>query len=230
MSWTDDILAVIYPDICAVCGTTLVAGERVICLGCLAAMPRTAIHLSDFNSIHARLAGPAKVDRTAAYFHYERSSPYAALIHKAKYRGMPRVAATLAGYFTRELLPSGFFDGIDIIEPVPLHILRLITRGYNQSEIIAGAISEITGIAVGRHLAARYHRSQTRLDAEERAKAARSTFHFAGNPADLDGRHILVVDDVVTTGATLAACCEAIRSAAPSARISVLTLAATRLA
>lgn len=230
MKWIDDLLAVVYPDVCAVCGTTLVAGERVLCLGCLAEMPRTAAHRSEFNTIHARLAGPARVERTAAYFHYERSSPYAALIRRAKYRGMPRIAATLAATFARELLPSGFFNGMDLIEPVPLHSLRLITRGYNQSEVMARAIAGVTGLAVGNHLRARYHRSQTRRNADERARAVRAVYHTAGDCSDLNGRHILVVDDVITTGATLTACCEALRRAAPAARISVLTLAATRLA
>lgn len=219
----------IYPRVCCVCHRSLTAGEEVICLHCLDRLPRTFAHRSSFNTIHKRLAGHVLVDRAAAWFHYYRGSEFAALIHDAKYHSMPETGRKSAAIFASEIAADGFFEGIDLILPVPMHKLKLLSRGYNQSYMIAKGLRDVTGINIGANLIAlRGHSTQTHKNAWHRLLNARNL--YAVEDADeIDGKHLLIVDDVVTTGATLLACIEAVHEAAPAARISVLVLAATGL-
>lgn len=129
-----------------------------------------------------------------------------------------------------ELISGGFFNGIDMVVPVPLHFTKKLSRGYNQCDHIAAAITEATGIESRSILKCRKkHSSQTHRNAFQRWMNVRDTYGIASEAGELNGRHILVVDDVITTGATLLSCCEAIHSAYPLAKISVLSLAITEL-
>lgn len=219
----------IYPRVCCVCHRSLTRGEKVICLHCLDALPRTDVHRSEFNFIHKKLAGHTLIERAGAWFHYSRESNYASIIHDAKYRGMPDLAREAARLYAGEIIGDGFFDDIDIILPVPMHTAKMLSRGYNQAEMAARGISEATGIPVADNLVAtRGHDSQTRKNSWERLLNARNIYELI-RAAEIEGRHILIVDDVITTGATMLACADAVRQGAPSARISVLALAATSL-
>ena len=229
IEWGRDLLRIIFPEVCEVCGRSLVKGEKVMCLHCDVSMPRTLVHNDEFNVIHRRLAGLTPIDRAAGMFYYYRESEYARLIHVAKYNSRPIVARQLAEMYACELKPDGFFDGIDVILPVPLHKLKLIRRGYNQSEEIAQGLSAVTGIMVGDNLVAlRGHSTQTKKNSYSRWVNAQGVYAVERGD-EFEGKHVLVVDDVITTGATLLACCEAIHRVAPTARISVLSLAVTHL-
>lgn len=218
-----------YPRVCSVCHRSLAMGEEVMCLHCLDRLPRTNCHRSSFNSIHKRLAGHVLVERAAAWFHYYRDNEFAAVIHDAKYHGMPGVGRDAARIYAAEIESDGFFDGIDVIVPVPMHHTKLLARGYNQAYKIARGLSDVTGIEVSENLTARRgHDTQTRKNAWQRLVNARDIYDVE-EPAQLAGKHVLVVDDVITTGATMLACLEAIHAAAPTARTSVLALAATGL-
>lgn len=227
-AWGADILSVVFPNTCAVCGTTLVEGEDIMCLTCLANLPRTGLHGSPFSEIHKRLATHSRLERGASWFYYHRHSPYAKLIHQAKYRGLPDTGRRLGRMYAREIMADGFFDGIDIILPVPLHPIKHIARGYNQSREIARGVAEVTAIEIGDNLVAgRSHSTQTRLGSYARWLNARGSVRIH-HPDELAGRHVLVIDDVLTTGATLLTCCEAIHDAVAGATVSVLTLGLTR--
>lgn len=225
--WWNDLLSVIFPRVCEVCGRQLVDGEELICTYCNASMPRTNYHVSDFNPVHHRLAASACVDKASSWFEYRRTSPYVELILKAKYYDRPDIARDMGRIYSREIFRSGFFDGIDIILPVPMHHIKQLKRGYNQAEEIAVGISRTTRIPIGDNLRALHgHSSQTRRGAFERYLNVAGLFGVA-NPAELAGHHVLLVDDVLTTGSTLSSCCDALRKAVPDIRVSVLTLAAT---
>jgi ComF family protein len=223
------LLSTIYPNLCEVCGTPLVEGEDLMCLGCRAELPLTNYHQNpDFNSIHERTIGPAKIERAAAYFHYERGSLYAQPIQTAKYRSRPIVGRKLIREYARQLQPLGFFDGIDLIEPVPLSMSKLISRGYNQSYWIAMGIADVTGIAIGSSLKARRHSTQTKRNAAQRQANAASAYYPVKGSAAEGATHVLLVDDIITTGATLRACAKALTQLNPALKISILTLGATR--
>lgn len=227
--WGDDALRIIFPKVCEVCGASLIRGEDIICLHCTMDMPRTGLHLDKFNIIHQRLVGKAPIDKASGYFYYYRDSDYAKLIHKAKYNGRTKIIEYLASKFAKELLKDNFFNGIDAIQPVPMHWFKKLQRGYNQSEIFAKRLSRETGIPLCNNLVSkRWHKSQTRKNRYERWLNTKDVYCVIDN-SELGNKHILVVDDVITTGATILSCCEAIHKASPNTRLSVLSLGVTQL-
>lgn len=237
MRWVDSItgavknlIGVICPDVCTVCGGRLVDGEDVICLDCLLRIPVTDIHGGGMTRLHERVMSTHfQVDRAAAMMWYFRDSDYSRLIHDAKYNHRPRVARYLAGMYARELYGNGFFDGIDAIIPIPLHFTKLMSRGYNQAMVIAEAVSAVTGIEIKNNIVCRHaHATQTRKGISARDANAREVYGIT-RAEELDGKHIILVDDVITTGATLRACIALIASNCKGTRHSILTLAASHL-
>lgn len=223
------LLAVLYPEQCPCCGKALISGENTMCLSCRLSLPVTNFHQSPAdNELRNKLNGLTPIERATACFHYHRNSPHSKILHDAKYHGRPRLARLLAQDYAEEIKSSGFFDSIDAITPVPLNFWRHCQRGYNQSYYIAKGISLATGLPVIDTLSARHHTSQTRKTGAERLAGTKNI--FSAKPGSLDDTsHVLIVDDIATTGATLYACCQALAREKPGIRISVLTLASTRL-
>lgn len=219
------------PRLCPVCGCSLVRGERLMCLRCLIGVPRTRMHLNPDNGIVARLARPGlRLELAAAWMEYRRDSPYAAVIRDAKYRHMPHLAREAGRLFAAEMIADGVpqLADIDVLLPVPMHWSKLMARGYNQSEEIALGISAATGIPVGDNLrASRRHRTQTRRSAEERLTNVSGIVRVR-YADELRGLHVAVVDDVVTTGATLSDALRALRGEASTRALSVLAIGAVR--
>lgn len=222
-----------FPRICHVCNQTLVEGEKVLCLDCLINLPRTGIATSDFSELHKRLASPGiPIEKAAGWFYYYRDSQYASLIRDAKYHNRPFLSEWGGKEAARELLPTGFFTGIDLIVPVPMHPLKKLMRGYNQSQLIARAIGEVTGIPVNDCMRVmRYHSTQTRRTATGRITRTEGIYSVkkSTDVSKLAGRHVLLIDDVITTGATILANVKAILQCCPTARVSVMSLALSRL-
>lgn len=215
------------PPECRLCGSSLAEGEEDLCALCAAGLARTGYHKDPDNPMAMRFAGRFPFVRATGFFYYAHDSGISHLIHDFKYRGAERLAYRLGRLVADELSISGFFDDIELIIPVPLHWKRRLGRGYNQSECIAKGVGDVTGIAVSRALKAkRSHKSQTRLAGNDRLKNADGVYIFNGRGIPEDIR-ILLVDDVCTTGATLTSAADAVLSALPTARISLLTLAVT---
>lgn len=219
------------PPVCEMCGSPLTDGERHFCLTCLTSLPRTMFHLSPLdNDIHHRVSdNHILVDRAAAMFHYYRGSSASNLILSAKYRSRPSIISFLGRVYAAEIKSSGFFDGIDAIVPVPVHWTRRMARGYNQTEYLAAGLSRETSIPVARDVVSlpRRHSSQTRRGAMERAANVSGSYAARKVPPSLNGHetpHLLVVDDIITTGATMRDCLRAIHSAIPGATLSVLAI------
>lgn len=229
-SWLDNLLALLLPERCIICGRKLVTGERHVCLGCLASLPRTDIHHGGMTPLHERLAATdIVIDRVASWFYYKSGAPETALVTVAKYNGRPSLARQNGRLFAGEIASTGFFDGIDLLQPVPLAPIKRMSRGFNQSRMIAEGVSEVTGIPVADMLKARHHATQTRKSAFLRWLNTGNIFSAGKNAATtLAGKHILIIDDVLTTGSTALACARAIIRVAPSATVSILTIGATR--
>lgn len=224
------IVDVIIPRVCTVCHTSLVEGEDVMCLDCLLHLPRTDLHTKYPNELTDRLFSlKAPIERGTALYHYVSGTPYVKLIHDTKYNRRPCIGRKLAEMHAREIKDAGFFEGIDVIIPIPLHFTKLWRRGYNQSEEIARGISNVTGIPVGDNLiAVKRHSTQTHKNATERRLNSIGSFKVI-HPEELDELHALIVDDVITTGSTILAGLEALHSASPTTRLSVYSLGLSKL-
>ena len=228
MGWLYDLSRMLFPVTCEVCGDALVEGEKVVCMSCDMRMPRCDFHLRPSDELSMRFAA-AKISKVAALFPYIRKNEFARLIQKAKYNNRPDIGRLLGEKFSRELLPGGFFSGIDMLMPVPMHFWKQARRGYNQAYEIARGISKVTSIPIADNLVAtRSHATQTRKSAGDRLASDAAGKLKVCYPDELEGRHILLIDDVITTGATMFACADVLRQAVPSVSLSALALAATR--
>ena len=219
------------PRTCPVCSKPLDLDEKFLCRKCLMNLPRTHYEEIDFNAFEQLMAGKVPVERCASLFYYRKSDPYASILHDIKYRHVPTMGRWLASYAARDMMATGFFDSIDAIVPVPLHFTKLAERGYNQSRYIAQGIGEVIDRPVVQALrAVREHSTQTHKDALERQLNIQNTFAVsARKAAGLHGKHLLLVDDVVTTGSTLLVCARELLNSIPGVRLSLFTLAAAHL-
>lgn len=219
------LISLIYPPLCTGCAEALLGNERFFCSECLAALPETGYVSHRDNSAYERLMGRFPVEKVQSYLYYNKRGLGQRIVADIKYRGNGALGEWMGSRLAGDLLPSGFFSGIDFLVPVPLHRKKQRTRGFNQSEAIARGISKVTAIPLDTKMLyrAQANLSQTRKGIYERWKntqgifAVRDTELFAG-------KHLLLVDDVLTTGSTLEACAEALLQCKGS-RISVLTLA-----
>lgn len=221
---------VVWPRVCPVCNTALLHGEETLCMQCLTALPRTNLHKRGYkpteNAVIDRLVDPAvPICRGTAWFYY--GEPYSHIILDAKFHSRPYLLDWAGRTFATELQGTGFFNDIDVILPVPIFITRYISRGYNQTDYICRGLSKISGIPIGNNLKAlRPHKSQRSLNAQQRRSGLNNIFAVKG-AKNLHDKHILIVDDVLTTGSTMRSVLAAVHRAVPSANLSVLTLGCT---
>lgn len=220
------VLRMLAPRACAVCGCRLATEEEVICGACDFHLPRTNyVHWPAQNEMARLFWLRLPIEKAAALFHYQGHSEVARMIYDLKYHDHPELGEQLGIMAAREMAEEGFFEGIDLIIPVPLARKRLRERGYNQSEWIGKGIREQTGIPMVTDAIARtrFEESQTKRQRLGRIENVENAFQLL-RPERVAGKHVLLVDDVCTTGATLTACGKQLAQA-PDVRISVFTLA-----
>ncbi|MBQ8424003.1 MAG: ComF family protein [Coprobacter sp.] len=217
-----------YPRLCVVCGRRLHDDERHLCLHCLQHLPRTGFHTEASHAMEQLFRGKADIVHAIAYFYTSPQSEYRHILHHIKYHDGKECARYLGRLYASELAGSDILHDIDLIIPVPLHRKRLHSRGYNQSEWIARGIAEVIGIPLDTRSLIRYvaNPSQTRLSLYERWINTQSIFALSDSH-NIQGRNILLIDDIVTTGATLLACVNTLNEAYPGS-VSLLTLSIAR--
>lgn len=223
--WWESLSDYLFPRYCICCSNRLALGETCICSECLTHMPLSN-HLSFEDNEVARIFwGIIPIRRATSYFLYSKSSPYTRILFDLKYHNRPEVGRIMGRVMAQDLTRKGFFNDIDLIIPIPLFIQRERKRGYNQSLWIAYGIAEITGIEIDSESVARVvsNPSQTTLTHAERRTNVRNIFKVI-HPERLNAKHILLVDDVITTGSTLLSCAETI-SQQCNVSVSILTLA-----
>lgn len=219
-----NLLQTLFPSTCACCGEVLMAGENQICINCLANLTATLYSSHDDNHTERLLTGRIPLQHATSLFVFRQGNTVQQLIHAMKFHGNSDLGLLMGRQMGLELLHSGRFDDIDLLVPVPLHWRRRLQRGYNQSELLCRGISQIMGRPVNtralvRH---RYTHQQSLQSSADRMENVKDAFSLR-RPDDLRGKHILLVDDVLTTGATLVSCCEAL-SALKNLKISIATL------
>lgn len=222
----DDILDFIFPRYCIICNKRLTQQEKHICIPCYSHMPRTMFHTvehSDFEKQFWVCANKVTIGRAVSFFYY--TDTYKEILLNLKYKNNPDIGAYIASQYVKEIEESGFFDDIDMIIPIPLHWIRRWKRGYNQSYFIAEGISKMTGIPICTKAVKRVvnNKSQTLMRSSERHDNVENIFRLV-HPEMLTNKHILIVDDVTTTGSTIISCIGEIAKAT-NVKVSVLALA-----
>lgn len=223
--WLSSLSHLFSPRQCVVCGRVLQEGEEALCLRCNMNMPRTGYHLREDNPVERMFWGRFPVVRATSYFFYRKGSDFRHVLHRLKYGGRKDVGEVMGCFMAAELTVSGFFQGVDVLVPVPLHPRKQRMRGYNQSECIARGVMVVTGIPVDASAVVRerHTETQTRKSMFERWENVSGIFAVR-HPERLAGKHVLLVDDVLTTGSTTTACADALLTV-EGVRLSVLTLA-----
>jgi len=209
MSLISDFLSLIFPNLCQVCGKSLFRGERILCLKCQHHLPKARFGEDPRNPAAQVFWGrvPAKLVITA--FLYNKGNAVQKLVHRFKYRGVKEIGLFLGAELGREILKTPFGNEIDLIIPVPLHPKKQKKRGFNQSEIIGRGVSSVLNVDLNTTvLLRRSHSStQTRKSKYQRWENVEHIF-YVKSPEIIANKHILLLDDVITTGATMEACAQ----------------------
>ena len=222
------VIDAILPRACIHCDHRLSLEEQVLCSSCLMQLPRTHYSKNPLNNPMAqRLWGRLPVERAAALMFYSAGNNFDDIVHRMKYSYRPEIGVYIGHLIAGEMAADGFFEDIDLLVPVPLTKEREKERGYNQSMQIALGVSEATGIAVTEALVKRvkYSGSQTKKNAWERQENVENAFALADD-VHVEGKHILLIDDVLTTGATIVNCGKPL-TALNDVKLCVLTIGFT---
>lgn len=218
-------LHLLYPQLCVACGADLPGGRSCFCLPCRARLSLTEMHRQRENEFTERFWGRLQLEGGAAMYYFTRKSPIQRALHQLKYQNHPQVGVKIGREFGRALLESPVFQTVEGIVPVPLHPRKERLRGYNQSTMLAQGLAEAMGVPVLRNALVRplFTATQTRKKRMDRFENVGEVFALR-RPAELYGKHLLLVDDVLTTGATLEACGQLLLSL-PAAKLSMATIA-----
>ena len=221
----DDFISLLFPRLCYGCGNHLMRNENLICTECFVVIPRTGYHTAVDNPVARLFWGRCLIEKAAAFSFYNRGSRIRNLIHNLKYKGVEEIGFELGRIYGLTLKSSGFTNDIDLILPVPLHKSKKRIRGFNQSEIISKGISGVTGLPVDVSSLTRItvSETQTKRSRYERWKNVEGIFSVP-NQEGLKGKHVLLVDDVITTGSTVESCANELLKV-EGVKVSVVALA-----
>jgi ComF family protein len=221
--WLKNIFDLFFPETCHGCGTPLYEHEKMLCDYCKFNLPFTNFHKVVDNEVEQVFYGRVYIYQATSLLHFSKHGSVQSLMHNLKYKNRPDIGIYLGKIAGKQL--KNYYSEVDILMPVPLHKSKLKKRGYNQSEMIAKGISLITGIPIADNLQkVKATKTQTKKSREERYLNTLDSFQVV-NPDFLSNKHILIVDDVLTTGATLEAAITALLKTGVNMQISIFTLA-----
>lgn len=218
------LIHLFFPHVCDGCGTDLTSTEEILCLICLEKLPRTGFQHYDANPVARVFRGRVNIRYAMAAYYYRRPSLLQSLVYRFKYHNRQDIALQLGRQMGHMLMQSKWLHEISGIIPVPLSKSRERSRGYNQAALLAAGIAAVIHKPVISDVLIRknYTSSQTRKNRESRWENVETAFTLK-NAADIRNRHVLLVDDVITTGATTEACCLTLQQ--EKVHISVCSLA-----
>ncbi len=219
-----DFISLFYPEVCLCCGEGLGDQEKFICTICLYKLPKTNFHLHEENELKKVFWGRAEINSAAALGYFEKGNAIQTLVHELKYRNKKELGTYLGKYYGQELKKSALYQKCDTVIPVPLHRNKLKRRGYNQSALFGRGIAESLGIKEDEDLLVRNSdtATQTRKSRMSRWQNVHGIFEVTKKES-LKDMNILLVDDVITTGATLEACACALNEAG-AASVSIASI------
>ncbi|MBS4059609.1 MAG: ComF family protein [Bacteroidetes bacterium] len=202
-----DLLSLFYPEVCPSCGNLLNRDEKTICLSCRFLMPKTGYEIVADNPIARMFWGRVRLNAVSACYFFAKKGRVQPLIHELKYKSNRDAGHFLGIEMAKEIIQSPLYEGVDFIVPVPLHPKKIKIRGYNQSEVIAVGMRSVMNKPINKDVLVRQiaTASQTKKSREARWQNVKDIF-VLHNPELFEGRHILLIDDVITTGSTIEAC------------------------
>lgn len=222
-TYYEDFLALVFPQTCCICRRSLFEFENQLCKICVAQLPTTHYHLRpEDNDLKTKIMGLTQVSRVFSFLRFTKKGMSQKLLHQLKYRNQPELGNLLGRMYGRTLL-STFGSAWDIVVPVPLHPLKLTKRGYNQSERFARGLAEVLEVPAQDALQRMvFTETQTNKSRWQRWQNVEGVFEVSSE-WNVEDKNLLLVDDVMTTGATLAAGANALlRAGAESVDIAVI--------
>src|SRR5688572_883943 len=227
--WINDLVNLFYPEVCAACNNGLFKGEHTICTHCLYHLPLTNFHKTAGNPVEKQFWGKVSIQAATSLYYFNKGERVQHLIHRLKYQGEKEVGAFTGRLLGKQLLSSKLFASADMIVPVPLHASKLRLRGFNQADFFGAGLSEAMGIPCLPDFLVKLKASSTQTNKSRFMRFENVDRLFIVNEKyPQDPLHILLVDDVITTGSTLASCASRLLEI-PGARVSVATIAYARL-
>ena len=222
----NNLLNLFFPNLCKICKRPLVEGEEQICLKCLCDLPHTGYHQQANNPVEQLFIGKNRIEYATAYLRYEKGGKVQSLIHSLKYHDNKELGYLLGRQIARELQADHSpICTVDLLIPVPLHPRKKRQRGYNQSEWIARGLNTLLKLPIDTTSLRRTKETETQTHKQtyDRWLNMQNIFSVVDREV-LAGKHILLIDDVITTGSTIGACAEALLTI-PGVRVSVLAIA-----
>lgn len=225
-----DLLNFLFPKICACCNRVLLKNEKVICTVCRHELPLTRFHLDNENETKKVFYGRVPIQNATSLLLFEKKGKTQQLMHNLKYRGHKAIGKELGRWVANNLLETTWHSEIDVVVPVPLHKKRLNERGYNQVEGFGKIIAETLQVPYNDRCLIKTHGSKTQVfkNLTARFKNVKHSFEIEEKETrPLENKHILLVDDIITTGATLETCAEKLIEIT-GVDVSLATMAKTR--
>ena len=216
-----DFISLFYPNYCTICGNTLRKNEDCICMQCMFYLPKTNFHLQKGNPLEMLFYGKVPIEAVSAFYYFKKGNITQTLIHQLKYRGCKEIGFLCGYLFGLDLKKSDVFISVDVIMPIPLYPKKQKKRGYNQSEEIAKGLAKALQKKLNSKSLVRVieTETQTKKTLFERWENTQDIFNIQ-YPEQITSKHILLVDDVITTGSTLESACN-------TSKVSVACLACT---
>ncbi len=227
MKYLFNILHLFFPKLCLTCNTVLLTSEKLICIHCRHDLPIICYRDFKDNKIKNAFLGRIPIEKAISFLYYRKEGKTKELIHKLKYKGHQEVGELLGNWFGKTLQQSNAFNNIDYIIPVPLHKKKLQQRGYNQLTTFGNALAQQLKTIYKPNILIRTNTSKTQTFKQRFERFSNTDTKF--KLADIDlfkNKHVLLIDDVITTGATLESCCKELLKTI-NIKISIVTMAYT---
>lgn len=225
MSLFDDFISLFFPHLCVGCGNQLFKNEDIICTSCLYKLPKTNFHRHPDNPVMQIFWGRTEIYSATSFLYFAKKGRVQRMIHALKYKGRTDVGFLLGELYGKELNSSDLFSSVEVIIPVPLHWKKQKKRGYNQSEIFGKGLARSMHAKLDTQSLFREieTETQTKKSRYKRWENVKEVFSVKGE-TQLEGKHILLVDDVITTGATIEASASKLLDI-PGVRVSLASIA-----
>ena len=224
-SYLADFVSLLFPELCAACRESLMANEHMLCTDCRFNLPYTNFHLQPDNIVARQFWGKINIEAAFALFYFNKGGKIQNMLHLLKYNGQQQIGNLLGNIAGEQLIKNEIFNTVDFIIPVPLHKKRLRERGYNQSTRFAEGLADKLNAVVEENNLVRVKSTETQTHKSRFARFENMQEVFVVmNPEKLKGKHVLLVDDVITTGSTLEACGEQLLKV-EGLKLSIATIA-----